>query len=285
MADRPSILMIGFGYVANHTAPRLAARGWRVAASTRTARTAQVIEDEGHEAVLADPAASQGAAMLRAAVERSDAVLSSVPPADDGDPVLQALGGEPFAGKRLIYLSTTGVYGDRSGGWAFESQPPTPGQPRSVRRAEAEAAWLKLGAISLRLGGIYGPGRSAFDRLADDRPVFDKPGQVFSRIHVEDIASAIDAALARPDATGPVNIVDDSPSSQVEVMIGAAAMSGLAPPEVQAFDPADASAMLASFFAENRRVSNARAKTVLGWRPAYPSWREGLTAILDDSAG
>lgn len=207
--------------------------------------------------------------------------MSSVPPGPDGDPILPALAGADLAGKRLIYLSTTGVYGDRRGGWAFETDPVTPGQGRSIRRGQAEAAWLALGAISLRLGGIYGPGRSAFDRLADGRPVFDKPGQVFSRIHVDDIAAAIEAALARPKVTGPVNIVDDAPSSQIEVMTGAAGMAGRPAPDIQPFDPAEASPMLASFFAENRRVSNARAKTVLGWRPAYADWRSGLAAILD----
>jgi nucleoside-diphosphate-sugar epimerase len=283
MVHTRSILLIGFGYVANHTARRLNPQGWRVLASTRSPDTAGEIRSSGYEAVLADPASPDGAAALRAAALKADAIVSSVPPGPDGDPVLPTLATADLAGRRLIYLSTTGVYGDRRGGWAFETDPVTPGQDRSIRRAEAEAAWLALGAISLRLGGIYGPGRSAFDRLSDERPVFDKPGQVFSRIHVDDIAAAIEAALARPKVTGPVNIVDDAPSSQVEVMTGAARMAGMAAPDVQAFDPAEASPMLASFFAENRRVSNARAKAALGWRPAYPDWRTGLAEILDST--
>ncbi len=280
MAHTPSILLIGFGYVANHTARRLAAAGWRVLASTRSHGTAEAIRAAGWEPVLADPAKPAGAATLRAASETADALMSSVPPGDEGDPVLPALEGADLSGKRLIYLSTTGVYGDRAGGWAFEADPVTPGQARSIRRAEAEAGWLARGAVSLRLGGIYGPGRSAFDRLKEDRPVFDKPGQVFSRIHVDDIAAAIEAALRRPHVAGPVNIVDDAPSSQVSVMSGAAQMAGWPAPEVRPFDPDAASPMLASFFAENRRVSNARAKAALGWRPAFPAWREGLAAIL-----
>lgn len=281
MVHTRSILLIGFGYVANHTARRLSPQGWRVLASTRSPDTAGEIRSSGYEAVLADPASPDGEAALRDAAHEADAIVSSVPPGADGDPVLPALAGADLSGKRLIYLSTTGVYGDRRGGWAFETDPVTPGQDRSIRRAEAEAAWLALGAISLRLGGIYGPGRSAFDRLADGRPVFDKPGQVFSRIHVDDIAAAIEAALARPKVTGPVNIVDDAPSSQVEVMTGAARMAGCPAPDLRPFDPEQASPMLASFFAENRRVSNARAKAVLGWRPAYADWRAGLAAILD----
>ncbi|MCR9129213.1 MAG: SDR family NAD(P)-dependent oxidoreductase [Alphaproteobacteria bacterium] len=279
MGHTPSILLIGFGYVANHTARRLSTQGWRVLASTRSVETAAEIGSAGHHAVLADPASEEGASTLRAAAADCEAIVSSVPPGPDGDPVLPALNEADLTGKRLIYLSTTGVYGDRGGGWAFEADPVTPGHARSIRRAQAEAAWLERGAISLRLGGIYGPGRSAFDRQAGERPVFDKPGQVFSRIHVDDIAAAIEAALARPEVTGPVNIVDDAPSSQVEVMTGAARMAGLPAPEIQPFDPDQASPMLASFFAENRRVSNARAKAALGWRPAYPDWRSGLAAI------
>ena len=280
MAQARSILMIGYGYVANHTAARLAASGWRVLASTRSADTAARIQTDGHVPVLADPAVRRGAAGLSKAAAGADAVLSSVPPGEDGDPVLPALNLDALTGKRLIYLSTTGVYGDRRGGWAFEADPVTPGQGRSVRRAKAEGEWLARGAVSLRLGGIYGPGRSAFDRLEDGKPVYDKPGQVFSRIHVADIAAAIALGLDRPGVSGPVNIVDDAPSSQVAVMTGAAALSGRPAPQITPFDPAAASAMLASFFAENRRVSNALAKAALGWRPAYPSWREGLAAIL-----
>jgi nucleoside-diphosphate-sugar epimerase len=271
--------MIGFGYVANHTARRLADARWRVAASTRSPETARRIRAAGYEAVLADPASTEGARALDAAARKADVLVSSVPPGELGDPVLPALSRAALAQARLIYLSTTGVYGDRNGGWAFEDEPVTPGQARSIRRAQAEAQWLALGALSLRLGGIYGPDRSAFDRLDRAATVFDKPGQVFSRTHVDDIASAILCALARPDVAGPINLVDDQPSSQVEVMCGAAAISGHAPPVIQPFDPAAASPMQASFFAENRRVSNARAKAVLGWRPAYPGWREGLAAI------
>lgn len=283
MVEAPSILMIGFGYVANHTAAHLAASGWRIAASTRSPDTAKAITALGYEPVLADPADTAGRRTLNAAAQKADVLLSSAPPGEAGDPLLPALDPAVLAGRRLIYLSTTGVYGDRKGGWAFESDPVTPGQPRSVRRAQAEADWLAAGALSLRLGGIYGPGRSAFDRLTDGKPVYDAPGQVFSRIHVADIASAIACALDRPGVRGPINLVDDHPSSQAEVMLGAARLAGLPEPQVQAFDPDAASGMLASFFAENRRVSNARAKAVLGWRPAYPGWREGLAAILSET--
>lgn len=283
MPETRTILMIGFGYVANHTAARLVRAGWRVLASTRSAETAQAITRAGYEAVLADPATSDGARTLDAAAARADAILSSVPPDEDGDPVLPALRPETLKAARLIYLSTTGVYGDRRGGWAFEADALNPGPARSVRRARAEAQWLALNALSLRLGGIYGPGRSAFDRLERGAPVFDQPGQVFSRIHVDDIAQAVALALARPHVSGPLNIVDDQPSSQAEVMCGAARLAGWPPPEIRPFERDKASAMQASFFDENRRVSNARAKQVLGWRPAYPGWRDGLDAIASAS--
>jgi nucleoside-diphosphate-sugar epimerase len=184
-------------------------------------------------------------------------------------------------GKWLGYLSTTGVYGDRQGGWAFEYEPVSPGQQRSIRRAAAEADWLKHGARLFRLAGIYGPGRSAFDRLEADKVVFDVPGHVFSRVHADDIAQAIALSLEQPEAKGAFNLADDWPDTQPHVMTGAAEIAGLPGPRIEPFDPDKASPMQASFYAECRRVSNARAKAALGWRPSYPSWREGLQAIWD----
>ncbi len=281
MAETPSILFAGFGYVAEATAARLAASGWRVLASTRSSDTAARLDRLGYAAVHADPGEPQGAEALREAAREVSAIIFSAAPGEAGDPFLPAFDDMDLAKIWLGYLSTTGVYGDRKGGWAFERDPVTPRQPRSVRRAEAEAAWSERGARLFRLSGIYGPGRSALDRVrSGDARVFDKPGQVFSRIHVEDIASVLIRALEQQGATGAFNLADDHPSSQAEVMCGAAEMLGAPAPEVIAFDPAQASEMQASFFSECRRVSNARAKAVLGWRPAYPSWREGLAAIL-----
>lgn len=281
MAETPSILFAGFGYVAEATAARLAASGWRVLASTRSPDTAARLQQLGYTAVHADPGKKDGAEALREAAREVSAILFSAAPGETGDPFAPAFADMDLATTWLGYLSTTGVYGDRKGGWAFERDPATPGQPRSVRRAEAEAVWSARGARLFRLSGIYGPGRSALDRVrSGDGPVFDKAGQVFSRVHVDDIASVLIRALEQPEAAGAFNLADDHPSSQAEVMCGAAEMLGAPAPEVIAFDPAQASDMQASFFSECRRVSNARAKAVLGWRPAYPSWREGLAAIL-----
>lgn len=280
MPQPQCMLIIGFGYSANATARAVKAAGWQVAASTRSPETAGQITQSGYEAVVADPATDDGAKALRDAVEAVDAVLSTVPPGEAGDPILPALEGVDLASKRLIYLSTTGVYGDRDGGWAFEWEAVSPGQKRSERRADAEAGWLSKGALTLRLGGIYGPGQSALERLKSGRPVIDKSGQVFSRIHVDDIAGAVVKALEHPDVTGPINLVDDRPSTQLELMEAAARMAGLPMPDVVAFEDADLSPMAASFFAECRRVSNAKAKAALGWRPQYPTAVEALKVML-----
>ncbi|WP_421861083.1 SDR family NAD(P)-dependent oxidoreductase [Oceanicaulis sp.] len=274
-----SICLLGFGFTAKAVARRLSNEGWRIHASTRSDVQAEQIRAQGYQPVLADPAKPVDHRTLRAAVGACDAVLACAPPGEAGDPFLPALQAETLKGKWLGYLSTTGVYGDRQGGWAFDYEPVSPGQQRSIRRAAAETDWLKHGARLFRLAGIYGPGRSAFDRLEAGKTVFDKPGHVFSRVHADDIAQAIALSLDRPDATGAFNLADDWPDTQANVMRGAAEIAGLPGPQIEPFDPENATPMQASFYAECRRVSNARAKAALGWRPSYLSWREGLKAI------
>ena len=276
-----SITLFGFGFTARAIARRLSEEGWRVRATTRSSDQAEAIAALGYEPVLADPSSPADHAALQQAATASDALVFSAPPGEAGDPFLPAVSALDLSGKWLGYLSTTGVYGDRQGGWAFEYEAPTPGQDRSIRRAQAEAQWLERGARLFRLAGIYGPGRSAFDRLEADKTVFDKPGHVFSRVHVDDIAQAVSLALARPEIGGAFNLADDWPDTQPHVMTGAAEIAGLPGPRIEPFDPENASPMQASFYAECRRVSNARTKAALGWRPRYPSWREGLQAIWD----
>jgi nucleoside-diphosphate-sugar epimerase len=281
MTQARSCLLIGYGYVARATALRLKAAGWTVSATARSHEAAASVEADGVAVVRADPALPAGRAALRAAVEAHDAAISSVPPGREGDPVLPALAGLAPGRVWLGYLSTTGVYGDRQGGWAFEWEAPTPGEDRSRARVAAEDGWQALGGRIFRLGGIYGPGRSALDRVrAGERSVWVKPGQVFGRIHVDDIASALMAALDRPGAQGVFNLVDDWPSDQAEVAQGAAALLNERALEERTFDPGGVSPMLASFYRECRRVSNVRAKAVLGWRLAHPDWNSGLQAIL-----
>ncbi len=179
-----SITLFGFGFTARAIARRMSQEGWGVRATTRSTGQAEAIAALGYEAVIADPSAASDHAALQEAARASDALVFCAPPGEAGDPFLPALEALELGDKWLGYLSTTGVYGDRQGGWAFEYEATTPGQDRSIRRAEAEAQWLEHGARLFRLAGIYGPGRSAFDRLEADKTVFEKPGHVFSRFHV-----------------------------------------------------------------------------------------------------
>jgi nucleoside-diphosphate-sugar epimerase len=256
----PRFFIFGLGYSAGFIARALGARGWDVVSTGQDGTLA--FDDEGN---------------VRAALADSDHVLSSVPPGGEGlDPVLERYG-EALKGKRLLYLSSTGVYGDSAGAWVDESAPV--GTGRRTARAEADREWLELGARVLRLPGIYGPGRSALDRVRDGKAHrIDLPGQVFSRVHVEDIARGVIAALDAPP--GSYNLADDLPCSQNAVIEEACRLLGLTPPPLQNLEDAQLSPMARAFYAENRRVANGKARRLLGWRPHYPTWREGLRSLL-----
>lgn len=254
-----TLFIFGLGYSAGVIAAALRARGWTVAGTGSGADHA--FDDD--EAV-------------RTALGRASHVLSSVPPADGADPVL-ARYGDGLSHRWIGYLSSTGVYGDAGGAWVDESAP-TGGGRRSAR-AEADAAWLKRGARVFRLPGIYGPGRSALDRLREGKAHrIAIPGQVFSRVHVEDIASGVIAGLAAP--AGAYNLADDLPCSQNAVIEEAARLLGLPAPPLQTLEEANLSPMARAFYAENRRVANGKAKRVLGWAPGYATYREGLRGLL-----
>lgn len=257
------MLIFGMGYSATCLAGKLRAQGWRIDATGSAGNLD--FADEG--AVLA-------------ALEGAGHVLSSVPPgpeAGGGDPVLARYGPALAAGGRWLgYLSSTGIYGDTGGAWVDETAPT--GGGRRTARAEADARWLGMGARVLRLPGIYGPGRSALDRVREGRAhQIDLPGQVFSRVHVEDIATGAIAALDAPP--GAYNIADDHPCSQNTVIEEACRLLGLSPPPLQSLDDAGLSPQARAFYAENRRVANGKAKRVLGWKPLYPTYREGLRAL------
>jgi len=257
---KPRLFIFGLGYTAGRIAAALETRGWEVV-STGRAGTLRFDDVGGVRLALAD----------------ASHVLSSVPPGGDGgDPVLDTYG-DALTGKWLGYLSSTGVYGDCGGAWVDESAPT--GTGRRTARAEADAAWLARGARVLRLPGIYGPGRSALDRVREGRAHrIDLPEQVFSRIHVDDIVAATLAALEAPG--GAYNLADDLPCSQNAVIEEACRLLGLAQPPLQSLDEAGLSPMARAFYAENRRIANAKAKRVLGWHPRYPTYREGLRACL-----
>lgn len=254
------MFIFGLGYAAKAIAAALP--GWRVEATGRDGTLA--FGDE--EAV-------------RAGLARASHVLSSVPPGEAGDPVL-ARYGDALGHRWLGYLSSTGVYGDTGGAWVDESAPT--GGGRRPARAEADAAWLTRGARVFRLPGIYGPGRSAIDRVRAGRAHrIDLPEQVFSRVHVADIAGGVAAALDRGEGAPPgaYNLADDLPASGNAVIEEACRLLRVEPPPRQRLEEAALSPQAREFYAENRRVANGKAKRVLGWRLRYPTYREGLTAL------
>jgi nucleoside-diphosphate-sugar epimerase len=279
------LLIYGFGFTGRALATRLIPQGWAVTGTSRTPQGRAAMVDLGVQPI--DPAD----AALKAVVCQADAILIAAPPEAEGCPGLRAMGPllETAAVRsiRIGYLSTTGVYGDRGGGWVFENSALAPLSPEGERRVKAEEGWRTLGARlgmsvnAFRLPGIYGPGRSALDRVqAGEARRVIKPGHVFSRIHVDDLAAALQASLDTLAPGRAYNICDDEPCSAAEVTGYAAALLSVTAPPEQPFDAASLSPMARRFWAESKRISNARAKAVLGWRPAYPSYREGLTAVL-----
>lgn len=280
----PRLFCFGLGYSALALARRLGPRGFTIAGTVRTKDKAELLRAQGIEAhpfdrgrPLADP---------EGALAGTTHLLSSVPPDEAGDAVvdhhgalLAELSGLLWAG----YLSTTGVYGDRGGDWIDEGAAIAPTGLRGQRRAAAEAAWAALGLPLhlFRLAGIYGPGRNAIAQLRAGRAqAVVKPGQVFSRIHVDDIAAVVEASIARPRPGAAYNVCDDEPAPPWEVIEYAADLAGLPRPPRIAFEDAEMSAMARSFWAESKRVSNRRLHEELGVTLAYPTYREGLRALL-----
>jgi nucleoside-diphosphate-sugar epimerase len=266
------LFVFGRGYTAGAIARGLRARGWAVAG---TGSGGIAFDDEEQ---------------VRAALARVDHVLSSVPPGE-GDPVLTRYG-DALGHGWLGYLSSTGVYGDTGGAWVDESAKLVGqggGSGRRSARTEADQAWLERGARVFRLPGIYGPpidkhkARSPLDRVRQGKAHrIDLPDQVFSRVHVADIASGVIAALAKGSAAPPgaYNLADDLPCSQNAVIEEACRLLGLEPPVLQSLDQAGLSPAARGFYAENRRVANGKARRVLGWKPRYPTYREGLRSLI-----
>lgn len=255
------LLIFGLGYTAGRVAVAARARGFSITATTRDGRAGTLRFDD-RTAVAAELA-------------RATHLLSSVPPEGEHDPVLATYGDQLARTPAWLgYLSSTGVYGDTGGAWVDETAPT--GTGRRSARARADPAWLGLSARVFRLPGIYGPGRSALDRVAEGRAhLVDSPGQVFSRVHVDDIVSGVMLALDAPP--GAYNLADDRPCSQNDVVRYAARLLGVPEPPVVPLD--GLSSMARGFYAENRRVANGRAKRVLGWTPRYPDYRLGLRAV------
>jgi nucleoside-diphosphate-sugar epimerase len=276
------LLSLGHGYSARALARLLAPRGWRIIGTTRSAKKADRLAAEGVEPLI------WPGGDLRPALAEATHLLSSVGPEAEGDPVLRTAGAAiAEAAPHLAwagYLSITGVYGDHQGRWVDESTPPAPAKGRSARRLEAERAWAAVPGLPLhifRLSGIYGPGRSALDRLrAGSARRIVKEGQVFSRIHVDDIAQVLAASIARPNPGAVYNLADDEPAPSDEVIAYGAELLGLPVPPAIPYEEAELSPMAASFYAESRRVRNERIKHELGVRLRYPDYRAGLQGIL-----
>lgn len=281
------LLVFGGGWLGVAAAREAVRRGGSAALTSRDPARRQALADEGFSAI--DPADAE--ALDRAVMEAS-AILVTAPPEGDGCPGLKAL--VPAITRSnafpdwIGYVSSTAVFGDRAGGWAFEDDELNAASLEGARRVRAERDWLDAGrgmgltVQIFRLPALYGPGRSPLDRLRDGTArIVRKPGQVFNRVHVDDAVSGLFASVARPRPGAAYTLCDDEPAPADVVMEGAARRLGLPlPPEIDLDDPSVSDAMR-RFYLDSKRLSNARAKAELGWRPRYPSWREGLEALIE----
>jgi nucleoside-diphosphate-sugar epimerase len=293
MSSTPGRLFcFGLGYCARHLARTVRAEGWTVAGTCRTPKRQAKLQARGITAHLFGP--GHGLDDANAALDGVTHVLHSIPPGADGDLVLREHGVALAQLPRLQwfgYLSTTGVYGDRGGDWVDEESELKPSGERGRRRVAAEAGWGALVSVGyfplhiFRLAGIYGPRRNPLDNLRDGsaRRVI-KPGQVFGRIHVDDIVRVLRASMARPFPGAVYNVCDDDPGPPWEVLEYGAELLGMPPPPAVPFEQASLSDLARSFYDDNKRVRNDRIKRELGVQLTYPSYRDGLRALLQAPA-
>jgi nucleoside-diphosphate-sugar epimerase len=286
---RYRLFVFGLGYSALALAKRARAQGWRVAGTCRSAEKKAALEALGIEAHLFDrgrPLAEAG--MILGGTTH---LLSSVPPDDAGDAVLDQHAADiaKLPSLRWVgYLSTTGVYGNHDGGWVNETTARRPTGKRGQERVDAEDGWLALMRMGIavhlfRLAAIYGPGRSALDTVrAGKAKRIIKPGQIFSRIHVDDIVAVLEASIMKPNAGAAYNLCDDDPAPPQDVIAYACALLGVpAPPDLPWAEAAPhMTEMARSFYADSKRVTNRRIKDELGVTLAYPDYRAGLKALL-----
>jgi nucleoside-diphosphate-sugar epimerase len=278
-----TLLSLGHGYSARALTARLIPRGWHVTGTTRSAEKAGALGKTGVTPMI------WPGSDVRQTLAQASHILISAGPCQDGDPVLAELRDEIAAAAPHLtwvgYLSTTGVYGDHQGGWVDENTPLTPSTKRGQARVAAEAAWQAIPDLPLhifRLAGIYGPGRGPFAKVRNGtaRRIL-KEGQVFSRIHVDDIAQVLHASIDHPNPGAVYNLCDDDPAPPQDVIGYAAELLGLPVPSAVAFEAADLSPMARSFYAESKRVRNDRIKEELGVELIYPTYQDGLQAMMD----
>lgn len=278
------LFCFGLGYSALHLAKDLLTQGWRISGTCRSQEKCDDLRPQGITAQLFD---TDLPLQNPAALATVTHLLISIPPDKEGDvvlrqhlPELQALRDLKWVG----YFSTTGVYGDRQGGWVDENTAVNPPNERSRQRVAAEQQWLDSGlpVQVFRLSGIYGPGRSAINALQHKTArCIDKPGQFFSRIHVEDIARIVQASMVRPQSGAIYNCADDEPSSQADVVEYAAGLLGMEPPPPVSFEEAELSDMARSFYQSSRKVANHKIKEELQVELKYPSYQQGLKACAE----
>lgn len=270
-----SLLIYGYGFIGQAFAELARQAGHTIIATARTPEKREALEAEGVSAIdLSDPTD------LARAVAAASGILITPAPTDEGCPAFAALSSHDLSGKWIGYLSTTGVYGDRDGGWVWEDSPCLPSSNEGRRRVLAEQQWKGRNANIFRLPGLYGPGRNVIERLRDGTARhIHKPEHVFSRLHHDDCATALLASLERR-TQDIFNLCDDEPAPAEEVLAYAVQLTGLAMPPRIAWDDPALSPATRRFYMDNKRVSNARAKAILGWRPHYPTYRDGLEAIF-----
>lgn len=273
-----TLLSLGHGYTSSALAARLVPLGWTVIGTCRDPARADILRAAGVEPLLLP-------ADLSAALARASHVLAAAAPDAEGDPFLRMAGAALRAAhpRWVGYLSTTAVYGDHQGAWVDELTPINPQSLRARQRVQAEEAWLATGlpVHIFRLAGIYGPGRGPFEKVRDGsaRRII-KPGQVFSRIHVADIAETLLASIRRPNPGTIYNVCDDDPAPAEDVLSHAAHLLGLPEPPAIPYDEAEMTPLARSFYAESKRVRNDRIKAELGVTLRYPDYRAGLADLL-----
>ena len=279
-----TLLSFGHGFSARSLSKLLLPQGWRIIGTTRSADKAGALAASGIA-----PAIFPGSDMADAIAGATHLLISAGPDAE-GDPVLREVGDQIRKNARHFawagYLSTTGVYGDHQGRWVDETTALAPATKRGQWRVEAEAAWSAIPDLPLhifRLAGIYGPGRGPFAKVRGGtaRRII-KDGQVFSRIHVDDIAQVLAASIAQPDPGAIYNVCDNDPAPPQDVIGHAAELLGLPLPPAVDFETAEMTPMARSFYAESKRVRNDRIRNELGVRLIHPTYREGLAALLVD---
>ncbi|WP_232630124.1 SDR family oxidoreductase [Methylobacterium sp. Leaf118] len=288
-----NLFVFGLGFSARHFAETRRADFAAVRATVTEAERAETLAAATGFAMCAFGPDTDGPGIADDLAD-TDVLLVSAPPGPGGDTALRRYGPAIAASRiRWIgYLSTIGVYGDQGGAWIDETTPATPTSARSRERLAVEAAWCALGqetgkAVQIfRLSGIYGPGRNPIVKLREGRTQrIVKPGQVFNRIHVADIATTLAASIARPRGGAVYNVTDDEPAPPQTVIEHAAALTGLPLPPAVDYETADLSPMARSFYGENKRVRNRLIREELGVRLAYPTYREGLAALVADAEG